>query len=86
MLFDAPTHLHTESPAAFDELGNILLTVAVAPRFLEKLSAKQKKKYKNKSAPNPWLKYNQAPNRSHGDIFLLKNNPNSDALRALAAF
>lgn len=30
-------HLHTESPAAFNELGNVPLTLAVAPRFLEKL-------------------------------------------------
>ena len=30
-------HLHTESPAAFNELGNVPLTLAVALRFLEKL-------------------------------------------------
>lgn len=34
---DRLAHLHTESPAAFNELGNVPLTLAVAPRFLEKL-------------------------------------------------
>ncbi len=36
-VIDTLTHLHSESPAAFNELGDVLLTVAVAPRFLEKL-------------------------------------------------
>lgn len=36
------THLHTESPAAFDKLGNVPLTLAVAPRLLEKLHTESK--------------------------------------------
>lgn len=35
------THLHTESPAAFNELANVPLTLAVAPRLLEELHNKQ---------------------------------------------
>lgn len=31
------THLHAESPAALKELANVALTLAVPPRFLEKL-------------------------------------------------
>ena len=36
-IIHALTYLHTESPTAFDKLSNVPLTLAVAPRFLEKL-------------------------------------------------
>jgi len=31
------THLYAESPAAFNKLGDVALTLAVAPRLLEEL-------------------------------------------------
>lgn len=37
---DDLTHLHAESPAAFDELANVPLILAVAPRFLEELQTR----------------------------------------------
>lgn len=36
------THLHSESPAAFNELANVPLTLAVAPRFLDKLRTRSR--------------------------------------------
>lgn len=34
------THLHTESPATFNKLSNVPLTLAVAPGLREKLEDK----------------------------------------------
>lgn len=48
---DALTHLHTESPAAFNKLGYVPLTLAVAPRLLEKLRTK-KKTQQHQISPN----------------------------------
>lgn len=47
----ALTHLHTESPAAFNKLGYVPLTLAVAPRLLEKLCTK-KKTQQHQISPN----------------------------------